>query len=134
MVYGIQTQQINKRLTNKGDCDITQTSCSFLVQGKTIGVGFLKTPITEEELFLDFSLENGLTIKKAWIEGINMYMGKTPIMFESTNSPLKGVTFLGSCNLREMKWRLYIEIGVEEHQDQNAAPTQLVSTTFSTFL
>ena len=49
----------------------------------------------------------GVKIVNAWIEGVNMYMGKTPIIFEQT--PSVGITFLGSCNLPEMKWRINIE-------------------------
>lgn len=109
--YGIHYADLNKPLTSANECNFTVSACTLTLDNKTIGLSFVHPPVTEEELFIIFSIPDGLHLEKVWIEGTDMYMGKTPVMFEDPNNPYLGVTFLGSCNLAEMKWALHIEIG-----------------------
>ncbi len=123
----IQTSQINKPFTSKGGCDITVNSCTISHKDKTIGLSFEKEPEAEEELFLNFGFPETLQIKNAWIEGVNMYMGKTPILFEDANNRNRGVTFLGSCNLSEMEWVLYVEFEPTNVQQTSSSEREYVS-------
>lgn len=75
-----------------------------------MSVTFEQQPITEEELFLVFDLDDSSSIVSAWVEGTDMYMGKTPVLFEDPLKPLQAVTFLGSCNLQEMQWQLNVKV------------------------
>lgn len=125
----MQTSQINKPFTSDGDCDITVNSCTIAHNTKTIGLSFEQEPEAEEELFLNFLFPNNLQIKTAWIEGVNMYMGKTPILFEDANNPHRGVTFLGSCNLSEMEWVLYVEFEPTNVQQTRLSEQPTVSAT-----
>jgi hypothetical protein len=94
-----------KNVTN--ECDMTQESCTFNNKNTVLSMKFLQAPVAEEELQIKFTTSRDVKITRAWVEGVNMYMGKTPIIFEQT--PDLGITFLGSCNLPEMKWRMNIE-------------------------
>ena len=72
----------------------------------------LPQQIVPEHLF-DLSLKFSLPILslQAHIEGVSMYMGKIPVMFEPfNNSPgnYQATTILGRCNDDEMQWRLVV--------------------------
>jgi hypothetical protein len=91
-------------------------------------INFLQAPIIEEELFIDFDISQGNQIVNVWIEGANMYMGKTPVIFEN-KSDIKvnrGVTFLGSCTQLDMQWQLFIEV------KNKAEQIEIYSASFST--
>jgi hypothetical protein len=108
--YGIYYANVTDSLKNMGNCDITASTCVTTVFEQPFSVTFNQAPITEEELFLTFEISTRLSIEKAWIEGVNMYMGKTPVLFENAKKLEQAVTFLGSCNLAEMQWLLHVEI------------------------
>ena len=100
-----------------------------MIKDKSLTILFTQSPIVEEELFIVFESPERFQIKRAWIEGDNMYMGKTPILFENANKPNLGLTFLGSCNLAEMKWLLFVELIDTELKD---AENIVLSASFST--
>ncbi|WP_395343238.1 hypothetical protein PN836_002955 [Ningiella sp. W23] len=100
-----------------------------MIENHTITVSFEQTPVSEEELFLNFELPETVKIEDIWIEGVNMYMGKTPVLFEDENAPNRGVTFLGSCNLDEMQWQLKVQLSVNSKQGQHT-----LALPFNTYL
>jgi hypothetical protein len=127
-VSGVYLTNVNESLNQDGECDITNNTCELRVFNQVIRVKFEQRPVTEEELSLNFSHSDTLTIKNAWVVGVNMYMGKTPVLFENPKRSERAVVFLGSCNLQEMHWRLYANI-------KNSATDEvaLVYVTFSTY-
>jgi hypothetical protein len=128
VILGIYLANVNDTLNAGGECDITRNTCKINVLNSQISVKFEQPPITEEELFLEFEFGKGIMIEQAWIEGVNMYMGKTPVLFEDSSKPQRAVTFLGSCNLSQMQWRLHLNVKTDDSQ----MPTS-VSVPFSTF-
>jgi hypothetical protein len=128
-IYGVSQKDVTGTLNQSDGCDITDGICQTSVLGKPFSVNFEQKPEAEEELFLKFYVAPQMSIEHAWIEGINMYMGKTPVMFENQAEPDRAVTFLGSCNLQQMKWLLNVE--VKNNATQEVA---LLQFTFSTFL
>ncbi|MBT1449644.1 hypothetical protein KJ365_02030 [Glaciecola sp. XM2] len=107
---GIYIANVNKELNTSSECDITFSSCEMRLFNEQFRVKFEHPPEIEEELFLQFDLGEHLTIEEAWIEGVNMYMGKTPVMFEDKLNNNRAVTFLGSCNLSKMHWHLHVNV------------------------
>lgn len=93
-------------------------------------IKFIQTPKVEEELLVTFDISTGNTIKQAWIEGANMYMGKTPVIFEQIgpNKINQGLTFLGSCTQAHMEWHMFIEVMDTEDK------TKVYSARFNTYL
>jgi hypothetical protein len=93
-------------------------------------IKFKQTPTVEEELLVTFDISPGNTIKKAWIEGANMYMGKTPVIIEQLGPDKinQGLTFLGSCSQAHMEWQLFVEI------INTTDNTEVYSATFNTQL
>ncbi len=121
LIFGIYLGYVNTSLNNEAECNLTNSACNVSLGEQYLSVRFLQTPVAEEELLLEFDMPPNYHIDKAWIEGINMYMGKTPVMFEDANSKNRGVTFLGSCNLQEMQWRLFVELEHIESSERHRA-------------
>lgn len=150
VVYGQFWANVNKPLTPLDGCELGTEPCALVVNNQILRVYFEHTPTPEEELLINFDIPKGLKITKAWVEGVNMYMGKTPILFENANRLNQGITFLGSCSLSEMRWQMFIELQSvtdsqsssylpaeslsAEKQAQKNADTVTVSALFSTYL
>lgn len=95
---------VNKQDITAAECDLTTETCTFPHEYGKIAIKFLSQIVVEEEILLSIDLPKGVELQSAWIEGINMYMGKTPIIKEGSTF----LTFLGSCNLAKMQWRLHL--------------------------
>ena len=88
-------------------------------------VSFQPSPVVpEEEIQVVFQLPPSVVLENSsehiiegWVEGLNMYMGKTPILLNNDVSErtVKGVMFLGSCSEPTMRWRITLRIRHHEH-------------------
>jgi hypothetical protein len=104
-VSAICYQFVNRSKNELSNCEIQSRTCTLSQGNGEIRIEFL-TPIkTEEEILLSITVPKAITIETAWVEGVNMYMGKTPLIQENSHY----TTFLGSCNLATMKWQLNIQ-------------------------
>lgn len=78
-----------------------------------LNVEFKDFPIkVEEEVWAKIYLDSGWKLKRGWIEGVNMYMGKTPLLIEAESeekNEYEVIFFLGSCTEPQMHWRLVTE-------------------------
>ena len=135
VIIGVNTQLSNNKFTKLDECTLQNNICFFSHTELDLRLEFNQKPIVEEELFMTLSGGNNVSIKTAWIEGVNMYMGKTPVMLSpseevgdvSDKTIIQGLTFLGSCSQPVMQWRLFIE--VENDQTQQS---KVYSALFST--
>ena len=103
---GVYYKNVNSTDESPQNCELSLGKCTFVYGDDEISVIFLSPIVTEEEILLAFELPPDVKLTEAWIEGINMFMGKTPVIEEAG----RYVTFLGSCNLDTMHWQLNIEI------------------------
>jgi len=103
---GVYYKNVNSPAPSQEKCDLSLGKCTFVYGDNEISVNFLSPIVTEEEILLTFELPADTILTKAWIEGLNMFMGKTPIIEEAG----RYVTFLGSCNLDRMDWQLNLMI------------------------
>jgi hypothetical protein len=103
---GIYYENVKSSSYHQSECDLSVSECVFRLENDQMTVKFLSDIVVEEELFLEFDLPQDLRLENAWIEGVNMFMGKTPVMKEGETY----LTFLGSCNLETMKWRLVFTV------------------------
>lgn len=96
------------------DCRLENSACSVQLEGGNLEVEILSRPIPlEEQVTIDFQLPSGAELLKAHIEGINMYMGRIPVLLERLDAQtVRGQTFLGSCSEPSMKWRLILVLQV----------------------
>lgn len=74
--------------------------------------------IPEEEIWVTLSLKEHHTdtiiATTGYVEGINMYMGRTPILWEKAKGQsVRGRFMFGSCSEPVMQWRMLIELTLE---------------------
>ena len=123
------SNNVNNTLNHNHDCNLSLEICEILLDGQNFSIEFEQKPVVEEELYIKFVIPTGWVIENAWIEGVNMYMGKTPVMFESPDNLSQGITFLGSCNLAEMNWIMYVKV-----DQKGSTNSHLLALPFTTYL
>jgi hypothetical protein len=99
--------------TKQCNIDLTQ-ECIVFNNNQKITVQFLQEIEVEEEILLTITIPNNTKIKKMWVQGINMYMGKNAVLSDTVYAQkLKKVynarLFLGSCSEPAMRWQLVIQ-------------------------
>ncbi|MBT0586317.1 hypothetical protein [Alteromonas oceanisediminis] len=106
-------------------CSIQNNRCELHVGQQKLTIQFMSPPEPEEETQVDISASEPINITSAWVEGVNMYMGKTPLLINrvSTNR-VSGVFFLGSCHQPLMQWRLMLTLEKQKHPIQVLFETQ----------
>ncbi|MFT5900229.1 MAG: hypothetical protein ACI97K_002897 [Glaciecola sp.] len=105
-ITGAYYKFVNSTKSNQSECKVLSDICAFKHQYGEIRIEFVTEIQTEEEIILNIDIPEDLVLDEAWVEGVDMFMGKTPVVLEND----KYVTFLGSCNLAKMKWRLNLKI------------------------
>lgn len=105
-------------------CKFVDGECVFLVQGMLANARFSQPPEPETSVTIMLNLPDDYQIESAWIEGVNMYMGKVPVLLEQNNSnEWQGWFMLGSCSEENMNWQLRLNIKGQ------AAPSYLYFST-----
>lgn len=111
MLSGIKIADINKPLNKLEQCELSNNVCHFERDSFSLEIEFERPPIIEEEMFIDFSFSDGYLLQKAWIEGVNMFMGRTPVIQNKISAgEVEALTFLGSCTEPRMQWQMFVEI------------------------
>ena len=96
-------------------CTFVNETCEFLIDNQVAIAHFSAAPIVEESITITFSIPQGYVVESAWIEGVNMYMGKIPVLLEQDDSgKWSGWFMLGSCSEPVMRWQLRLNIRSEE--------------------
>ncbi len=97
-------------------CYLESENCIFEFDDKEFTVKFDRFPIQIEEMLLvtlmtpsDYRYESG------WVEGTNMFMGKTTLFLQQSRNELEVRTtelelFLGACSEINMRWRMVINL------------------------
>jgi hypothetical protein len=88
--------------------------CIAFESNQQISVKFLQDIEVEEELFLTITVPRNTKIMQMWVQGINMYMGKTAVLTDSTRLEeekkiYKARLFLGACTEPSMRWQLVVQ-------------------------
>jgi hypothetical protein len=90
------------------------TACNLAAGEQRVSVQLLEPIVLEEETLLLVTVPEGFTINTMWVQGVNMYMGRTPIMVDKQfikdgHIYYNATFFLGSCSEPNMKWQLIIQ-------------------------
>ncbi|MFZ8201745.1 hypothetical protein E5672_07270 [Alteromonas portus] len=92
-------------------CNFVNETCEFLIDDKLAIATFSTMPEPEESVTVKLLIPDGAEIESAWIEGINMYMGKIPVLLDNDGQgKWSGWFMLGSCSEPVMKWQLRLNI------------------------
>ena len=88
-------------------CNFVNETCEFLIDGEVAIATFSTMPEPEESVTLKILIPENQEIESAWIEGVNMYMGKIPVLLDNDGQgKWSGWFMLGSCSEPVMKWQL----------------------------
>lgn len=93
--------------TEQNHCLLDKSQC-LVIGDENIQIRFLSDFIVAEQPVL-FSVTTKKSIAQIWLEGVNMNMGKIPLVIEATDNGYSGVLFLGLCAQPTMVWLLNIE-------------------------
>ncbi|AFV85680.1 hypothetical protein [Alteromonas mediterranea] len=92
-------------------CNFVNETCEFLIDGEVAIATFSTMPEPEESVTLKILIPENQEIESAWIEGVNMYMGKIPVLLDNDGQgKWSGWFMLGSCSEPVMKWQLRLNI------------------------
>ena len=105
-------KQTDDKRTDDAQCQISGTSkCIIQRQNKNFSLELSKRPQIEEEINLSLEYPISYELSKAWVQGVNMYMGQSAVLIENTKSfgnqnTTKGLFFLGACSEKNMIWQI----------------------------
>ena len=92
-------------------CNFVNETCEFLIDDRLAIATFSAMPEAEESVTVKLLVPEGEEIESAWIEGVNMYMGKIPVLLDNDGQgKWSGWFMLGSCSEPVMKWQLRLNI------------------------
>lgn len=117
------TDSPSVKSTKQCNLDLTQ-ECVVYDNEQLISVRFLQEIEVEEELLLSITVPNNTKIKQMWVQGINMYMGKSAVFIDSVyvqegRKVHKARLFLGSCSEPAMRWQLIIQTTDDNQAEQS---------------
>lgn len=97
-------QDVQCPIEGSDACVIQQHTQRFVAQ-------FSSPPEVEEELSLVLTYPDSYALAEAWVQGVNMYMGRSAVLLDANrrqNGKIisQGVLFLGACSEKNMKWQL----------------------------
>ncbi len=64
-------------------CNFVNENCEFLIDDRLAIATFSTMPEAEESVTVKLLVPEGEEIESAWIEGVNMYMGKIPVLLDN---------------------------------------------------
>jgi hypothetical protein len=109
VLYLKQTGDIK---TVDAQCQISGTSsCIIQRNNKKFSIKLSEKPKIEEEINLQLQYPISFELSKSWVQGVNMYMGRSALVVKNTESNsttniTKALFFLGSCSEKNMLWQL----------------------------
>lgn len=114
IIYTLNTTSLEKKSYS---CTVYVQKCDIQLEEGPLQVVILEQLVVEELVPVKISLPTSLKINQIHIEGINMYMGKSPVHqilekdadTSSIQNEWMGEFFLGSCALAKMEWRMVIQ-------------------------
>ena len=105
-------KQTDDAKTVDAQCQISGTSsCIIQRNNEKFSIKLSEKPKIEEEINLRLEYPISFELSKAWVQGVNMYMGRSALVIENTESEgkkniTKALFFLGSCSEKNMLWQL----------------------------
>lgn len=121
---GNQKNSASSKSVSEMQCMAQQTPCQFDVEGGRIDVLFDVSKVVAEQAFnmsVRYTGNKTINTVNGYMEGVEMYMGKIPLFFESTaTSPsldntiktqvFQGEVLVGSCSAKTMTWKIWLSL------------------------
>ena len=86
-------------------------ACVNQQYGQRFIAQFTRPPEVEEELGLILTYPDSYFLAEAWVQGVNMYMGRSAVLLDASQRQdgeiiSQARLFLGACSEKNMKWQL----------------------------
>lgn len=99
----------------QGVCYFSNNHCQLSVAGLDLSATLSRQPRSEEPIDVTIFYPIGEQIESVWLNGVNMYMGKIPVIIDTTQvekSQLaaSGWFMFGACNQPNMEWELVVSL------------------------
>ncbi|MBU3022853.1 hypothetical protein [Aestuariibacter sp. A3R04] len=92
-------------------CEFVNSLCQINHNDNVVLSTFSSIPEVEASITVNFSLPPFMDIDSVWIEGVNMYMGKVPVLVEKTEPGIwSGWFMLGVCSEPVMRWKMVMYV------------------------
>ena len=126
----IKKTEVNPNKLNSPECIVDQSNCVISTKVGDFSVMFNVKKVTTEAPFKIFvSYQGVMEIKviDAYMEGINMFMGKIPLFFKNNmekDSLFSAKTMVVACAEPDMKWRLWFTVTLFDKNQQKTIKQQ----------
>lgn len=105
-----QKDSLSTVVDNVDKCQFSNNVCLIYDGDEVFRLVFAQKPIVEEELVLNYALPSGWELSTSWVEGVNMYMGKSLIIDYESSDRNQVKIFLGSCSEPKMQWKIVLNL------------------------
>ena len=115
-------------------CIPEQSQCTVTIENFEIDVNFnVEKLIPEQPFEVSINLPPEFTVKNisGYFEGINMYMGKIPLIFQTTSIGYVAQSQFGSCSESNMQWRMWLVFSILSKDGQPIQVTRFIDLTTS---
>ena len=104
-------------------CISGQSSCLISTHSGDVQLGFnVKYLLAENPFEMHLSqVSPDLTVSAAYMEGVDMFMGKIPLFFkQQANGHWVAESMFGSCAQKQMTWRVWLTFAAKSDGKENA--------------
>lgn len=129
------TNQNKSAILYENQCYLTSTTCHLMLSDTEVVIEFSDFPLQVEEMSsVVITHASHFSLVQGWLEGTNMFMGRTTLFVTDTQSLEKttenrGELFLGACSEPNMRWKLLLDL-----KDSRTGQTDTISIFFQTSL
>lgn len=131
VVYSLN--QNKSSILYENQCYLESDQCVIQLQNSLVQISVENFPIQiEENISISVEHANQYVMQGGWLEGTNMYMGKTPLFIQNSETKIgttvhQGNLFIGACSEPSMRWKLVIDL-----QNIETGQSHLLSIFFQT--
>ncbi|MCW8108403.1 hypothetical protein OPS25_07845 [Alteromonas ponticola] len=102
-------QPLSNGLGNQ--CQFVNSECTIKLENQIFQVSLSRPPIVEERIDITIASTESFELEGAVIEGVNMYMGRLPVVLSpAEKNEWRGWFMLGACSEAKMRWQMIIKI------------------------
>lgn len=114
LLFGYFYNRVKHDVNSGVQCQLVATEqCVLVIEQQEFAVQMLRPAEVEEELGIKLVFPAHYRLEKSWIQGVNMYMGRTAllpknIVSDGDKSFSELTFFLGACSESKMQWQLVL--------------------------
>lgn len=120
-------------LSQSAQCISEQSHCYLESPFGVIDIAFDSQYLVAEQPFkLHIKSKNSnLAVLGGYMEGVDMYMGKIPLLFnQAEQGDFIAKTMFGSCSMKQMQWRVWLTLADTQSADESVKKISFTVTSY----